>query len=459
MRVRPQKVAAATKPPVGQAAVRGAGAWVVVLSILFWLIFYMNLPGDLNGMLGGGGVTAANTGNRLIKFAMLGVSLCALAAGWFQTLAAAKNINVGLAALLLLCPLSAMWSIAPDETILRYISLLSVFLVCFAISVCGWQRKRFQHVVIPPVLFILAGSLLMGMMYPNRIAEVGTDISQMNAWHGITHSKNEFGMVAAMGMIVFMNGLLAREGRAIWSIAGAAVAGTCLMLSRSHTSMFSAVVGVGFMVLVMRLPFVKRSFSTQVVTGTASTILLYEMAIQNVVPGVNTLFAPILGLTGKDTTFSARTIIWAVVKEHIQGAPYLGTGYGAYWLGPLTSSPSYVFVPMMNFYPTEAHNGYLDIVNDLGLLGLMFLLVFLAWFIYQGIQLLRFDRSQAALYLGLLFQEMVINMSESDFFSRTNTFSILMLATLCLSRALAGARTQARSNARVAAQPVRMRAA
>jgi O-antigen ligase len=88
----------------------------------------------------------------------------------------------------------------------------------------------------------------------------------------------------------------------------------------------------------------------------------------------------------------------------------------------------------MYFYPTEAHNGYLDVVNDLGLLGLMCVLAFLFWYMRQALQLMRFDRSQAALYLALLFQEMVMNMSESEWFSRGSTFAVLVLASACLSR-------------------------
>jgi hypothetical protein len=52
------------------------------------------------------------------------------------------------------------------------------------------------------------------------------------------------------------------------------------------------------------------------------------------------------------------------------------------------------------------------------------------------LQLMSFDRGQAVLYLALLFQQMVDNLSESEWFSRTATSTILILASLCLSRAL-----------------------
>ena len=176
------------------------------------------------------------------------------------------------------------------------------------------------------------------------------------------------------------------------------------------------------------------------------------MIVQDMLPGTHTLLAPIAALLGKDTTFSARTIIWKVVKEHIQGAPYLGTGYGAYWQGPYPSSPSYVFVPLMYFYPGEAHNGYLDIVNDIGLLGLACLLAFIFFYIRQVLQLLAYDRTQASLYIAVLFQEMVMNMSESEWFSRTSTFAILVLAATCMSRALLECRATAQSAAAATAR-------
>jgi exopolysaccharide production protein ExoQ len=421
---------------------RGLGS-LLTTSAMFWLIFYMNMPDNLEGYAGAALTEPVLTENpiaRNIKVGMLLMSSYLIVARWAMTRSLLKNINVGAAAFLMLAPLSAVWSIDPAATLLRSISLLAFILVCFAAGVAGWNRHRFQEMTIPPVMFILLGSLVVGMIYPDQIAEIGTDISQRNAWHGITHGKNEFGMVASFGVIICTNAWLAREGRNYWAITGAVIAFACLFLSRSNTSELATIVGVFSMLLLMRVRVIRQRYSTHVAIAIAATIILYELIIQDVIPGVHFLLSPITGLFGKDTTFSARTIIWDVIKQHIQGAPYLGTGYGAYWVGPFPTSPSYVFVPLMYFYPTESHNGYLEVVNDLGLLGLMCVLLFLFWYIRQALQLIRFDRSQGALYLALLFQEMIINMSESDWFSRTNTFAMLLLATICLSRALVDVR-------------------
>src|SRR6202034_1574173 len=147
---------------------------------------------------------------------------------------------------------------------------------------------------------------------------------------------------------------------------------------------------------------------------------------------------PIIAITGKDATVSGRTLIWAVVREHIKLHPLLGTGYGAYWIGPVARSPSFVFISKRsNFYPTVAHNGYLDILNDLGYVGLVCLLGFLWVFLRQSLALLKIDYPQATLYLALLFEELINNLTESDWLS-SGAFAmpIVTLATFALARAL-----------------------
>jgi len=185
--------------------------------------------------------------------------------------------------------------------------------------------------------------------------------------------------------------------------------------------------------------------------------------VQRVIPGISVILSGITAITGKDATFSARTIIWDIIKEHAQGAPWLGTGYGAYWIGPDGGSPSAVFMWRMFFYPTESHNGYLEILNDLGRLGLLCLSIFLISYVWQAVKLMRFDRAQGALYLALLYQQLVMNMTESEWFSRSSTFAVMLLACTCLSRSLAECRAgevqpQRTQRTRNAA-PVRQRAA
>jgi O-antigen ligase len=421
---------------IGPVVRRAAGYYFLVpLLILFWFLFYQNLPEYLNGMAFKP-FSTLGTIDRLLKLGTIAISCAVIATQWSTARRLMTEVNPGLAAFMVLIPLSAVWSIDSSATLLRFVTLIGIVLLCLAIPLAGWDRRRLQQVALPPVMAILVLSLVVGIFYPESVKELGTDISLRDAWHGITFQKNQFGLMASLAAIVCFHRLLAPGKRSLWTVAGLAIALTCLLLSRSSTSLMETMLAALFMVLVMRVPVIKQRFTTTVVVAVFSTILVYELAVQNLIPGVSTLLAPVMSLTGKDMTFSARSIIWDVIKEHSRAAPWLGTGYGAYWTGPIPGSPSYVFVHLMYFYPTESHNGYLEILNDLGRVGLICLLAFLGFFARQALQLMPFDRGQAVLYLALLFQQMIDNLSESEWFSRTATCTILILASMCLSRAL-----------------------
>ena len=96
------------------------------------------------------------------------------------------------------------------------------------------------------------------------------------------------------------------------------------------------------------------------------------------------------------------------------------------------------------FYPTEGHNGYLDVINDLGLVGGCCLLGDFVHYVRTSLRLFKLDRYQAGLYLTLLFRGFVADMSESHWFSvLTVDFVIMTLATAALARSLIQARVDA----------------
>ena len=92
----------------------------------------------------------------------------------------------------------------------------------------------------------------------------------------------------------------------------------------------------------------------------------------------------------------------------------------------------------MYFYPSEAHNGYLEIVNDLGFVGLACLLGYLLIWVRQSLWLMKFDRAQAVLFLAIFFQQAITNLSESTWLAINSAFAIAVvtLATFALARAL-----------------------
>ena len=76
---------------------------------------------------------------------------------------------------------------------------------------------------------------------------------------------------------------------------------------------------------------------------------------------------------GKSSDMSDRTRIWQVLLS-VPINPVLGTGYQSFWLGPRVQ---WVWARLTGDNVLEAHNGYLAIYLDLGLIGLFLLCAFL----------------------------------------------------------------------------------
>jgi exopolysaccharide production protein ExoQ len=433
------------RPTVRKVA---GGGSLVLMGILFWLIVYQNLPTSLNTMRFKPFDTAG-TIDRIVKLGTILIGFIIIAARWSVSRHLARHANPGLWIFIGFAGISFVWSIDAAATQLRMATLMGIVLLCVAISLVGWNRGRFQYMAVPPLMFILVVSLVIGALYPGEVLELGGSISLDNAWHGITYQKNQFGMTASMATVILASRAIAKGGGGFWTFAGIGISVTCLLLSRSSASLLATMLCVMFCVMVMRVPIIRQRFSTHVTVGIGATILIYEMVILDLIPGGNMLLKPVMALTGKDMTFSARTVIWDILKMHMQAWPWLGSGYAAYWPTlPTPASPSYIFEYLMHFYPGEAHNGYLETQNGLGRVGLLCLFAYIAWYIRQALQLMRYDRGQAVMYLVVLYQQMVANLSESEWFSRSTICMVLLLATMCLSRDLLEYRTQSRTAGR-----------
>jgi exopolysaccharide production protein ExoQ len=409
----------------------------LITLMMYAMMFYITVPGTVLDVQPKD-LVEPNLYYRVLKVALLAAGLVLLIWRRSFALALAREVNKFFIAFVLLVLLSTAWSIEPGYTMTRFLALITICLVCGGCVMVGWYDRRFQEILRSFFTALMIGSLIFAILWPDLGKEHGTSISLEGAWRGVFGQKNGLGHAASITVFLWVHALLTKEVK-FWRFAvGFGAAASCLYLSHSSTSMFSALFSIMLLLLLLEGPKRKRRYMAVIVAVFVATILLYSLAVLNIIPGLDFLLQPIIGVTGKDATFSGRTQIWAVIREHIKLHPLLGTGYGAYWIGPVPRSPSFVFISRKsNFYPSVAHNGYLDILNDLGYVGLLCLLGFLVVFLRQSLALLKINYAQATLYLALLFEELINNLTESDWLS-SNAFSmpIVTLATFALARAL-----------------------
>jgi O-antigen ligase len=134
--------------------------------------------------------------------------------------------------------------------------------------------------------------------------------------------------------------------------------------------------------------------------------------------------------TGRDMTFTDRNLIWTDVFNIASKQPIVGVGIGALWVGPI----GFDLYPMPNWSrktpdwrPEEAHNGYIDTYAQIGIVGLILLLIVIVRGFVGVLNDLQNDFPFGSLRLPLLLGIVFNNMSESSFLLGTHDLWFLFL--------------------------------
>jgi len=410
----------------------------VFAAVLLWIcIIVMIVPQGFDYQGVNGMPTSSDVVNRFTWLFLLGASIVCLGVHLKRTLILARWLNRFFLAFLVLGVLSIAWSIDPGLTARRALRAGTIAMICMGFTLVGWHAKRFQNVVRPILTTVLLSSVVFVLLDPEDAIHHTAQAELLDAWRGITMGKNVLGSFASVNVVLWLHAWLSKDTKTAPAVAGMALGVFTLVMTRSATSVMSTAFAVIFMLILLRSPGSLRRYMPYLVGFFATVTLIYALAVLRLVPGMEIFLQPIVTLTGKDLTFTGRTAIWEILNEHIRLRPLLGSGYGAYWAGATPTSPSYEMLTRLYFYPTEGHNGYLDVINDLGLVGGLCLLGYFANYVRQALTMMRFDRYQGGLYLTLLFRGFMADMSESHWFlSLSVDFIIMTLATTALARGL-----------------------
>ena len=392
---------------------------------------------------------------RVLKASLIGAGILILI--WRYALAGRvfQEMNFFLPAFVALVFLSTRWSIEPAFTLWASVLVLESFVVCAAFVMVAWHPRRLQEVLRTVLTGFLLASLILGALEPNLGREFGNTLALAGSWRGVFAQKNGLGNGAALGVLFWLHARLAKEVRFWHFVAGLGICVACLILSRSSTALFGTIFATSLLLLLMKGFSGRRRYVVPLVILFVLLTLFYSLVVLKILPNLEFLLQPFVALTGKDMTFTGRAEIWDVVREHMRQHPLLGTGYSGYWIGPLPRSPSILSMARYSdYYPGEAHNGYLDVMNDLGYLGLVCLLGFILVYVRQSIALLKVDYNQGVLYLTLLVVGLVINLTDSDWFSyRSIHFMILTLVVCALARSALDRRLRATQAVQPAPMP------
>jgi exopolysaccharide production protein ExoQ len=266
--------------------------------------------------------------------------------------------NWPLVMLLALLMMSGLWSIKPEITNPR---LLEVWqMACFGLFVATrftiiQQLKLFSFCFCSGAFL----SLIVAIVFPSAGRHI---LHHIGAFKGIYDYKNTLGSMMIMGMVTCsLLDLRSLWGR-IYRWGGFALCFLLMLLSTSKTSL---ILTFGILALVQFYQSFRWRgrqtvifFDVMVLVGACASMLVLENWV-----------ALVSGL-GKDPTMSGRTKIWGAMLESVMKSPWLGFGRSTFWAEGSALARHAGDSISYRYLPPHGHNGYLDLMMDVGVIGL-----------------------------------------------------------------------------------------
>ena len=408
-----------------------AGTWLLRIIVVLFVIFSLLPYGISWDYTGKSSLTMEGSLTVKLEWG----SLFALSAGMLyfhpkQAILNLKALNPFLVMILLWCLASSAWSPMAAVTFKRAIQLYGFVAISLALQLSSHPVRLIVENMLYTLMVLLVGSFVVTVINPS----IGIDYELGGAWRGILSQKNELGQVAAMSILLWQ--VLACITVVNYRIMTFSLLFSFLMLvlSKSSTSMI-VMISTSSIFHILRKRHISSEYAiTRILFGLICllTLGLFVFFLQESrLPTSAEITAPIAGIFGKASDLTGRTDIWELVWLEIRRHWITGLGYGSFWLGP--DSLSQYVIDALHWIPLQSHNGYLDILNEQGLVGITLTVLAILFHSYGLFVMHRSDQTQAAFWTAMLIIIVVTNFTESSLlrgFSFLNVFFFIALCTV-----------------------------
>ncbi len=307
--------------------------------------------------------------------------------------------------------LSATWSVLPLDTTRRAVGLLFTTLFGLVLATrCDRNELLTSLAWVLTIVMIL--SLVFGLMIPDwgKMAYDG-----QLSWRGVFSHKNSMGEVMLLYVIVLLYLFPKASHHRIYLIVGVVLALVLLYLSNSMTPVF-----VGLALIAITSIF-RGAPPNSIFTAPWFILSFLWMSFGLLLVGNN--FDAVLEFFGRDASLTGRDVVWQLLWEQIQSHPLLGFGYQAFWLDE--KGPASELWKILGWKMSSAHNGYLELWLDLGVVGV---LLFLVVFTKKIMQALSYAIRESSWPLVFLSFFLLLNLSESRILEQNNLYWVLFVA-------------------------------
>jgi len=324
---------------------------------------------------------------------------------------------------------SVLWSDIPFISFKRWIrDVLVALIMAFVVATERDPRQSMESLLRRSVYILIPFSILLIKYFP-KFGVVYSRWEGTLMWTGVTSHKNGLGRLCMISAFFLVWSLFKRwQGRdkpvaKYQTYADVFVLIMTIVLLIGPGGVYSATsigaLATGLVAFVSLLWMKKRQINLRVNTWVVIMALIIVYGISVPMMGGLSLGGVTSGF-GRDATLTGRTAIWAGLLHYAEQHPILGCGYGGFWTTRMIEK----------FEVNEAHNGYLELLLELGYVGLFLTAVFLLSCVRKAQRELVYNFDWGLFWICLLLMVVVHNIAEASIssFSSQSTATILFLA-------------------------------
>jgi O-antigen ligase len=327
------------------------------------------------------------------------------------------------------CALSLFWSEYPFVAFKRWTKAVGDLVMVLVILTDGHPIAALRR-VYSRVGFILFPFSVMMIRYTDLGRGYDPDGTPENV--GVTTNKNILGLVVfviSLGVLwnvrsLFLHKDEAHRGRRLvaqFTLLGFGIA--LLQMAHSATAVICFILGAGVL-FATNLEFIKKS---------PRRVLALSLGVV-LVGGLGLLFgggSAVSESLGRGAGLSGRTDIWAAALSAV-GNPVIGTGFESFWNANATRVNQALllrgFRDLSNL--NSAHNGYLQIYLDLGLVGAGLLVLLLFSGYRYASKAFEHNPEVGSLLLACIATGTFYSITEAGFRTMTPTWIFLLLGVI-----------------------------
>jgi O-antigen ligase len=351
--------------------------------------------------------------------------------------------NVWFIAFFAYAALSISWSDFPDIALKRWLKGLGDPLMVMIVLTETHPAAAILTVLRRPAFVLIPLSIVFIKYFP-ALGRTYEAWSGAAAYTGVTTNKNMLGYLLLIVGLLSVCSLLTRRsgstsegqhGRMLGERGDRLIDAVFLAMvmwlfwmSDSKTPLVG-LIAASLAVAAANVPVVRRRFGIVLIACVPVAVVMHV---------VFDVSQQALAVMGRDSTLTGRTEIWSDVLA-LSANPFIGRGFESFWLGDRLRT---MWLKFPVFRPIQAHNGYLEIYLNLGLVGLFLVLGYLVSS-YRSIaarlnveeshELIARDANETIVTrfaLGYLLAFALYNVTEATFQPLNFLFVILLLATL-----------------------------